>query len=130
MNESKHTPGQWIVTTRSGSAGGSTRAAVVTLTVEGKADTVHEVRERVSDCLNGCDGLNPAAYRDVLAALREALDYIGDSNGMCDLCGGGLPGEDGLDYMESCICFPVRSAIARATGGARDSGNLCPECDA
>lgn len=59
-----------------------------------------------------------AAAPDLLAALRVALDYMGDSGGVCLLCAGG--GEGGsLPYHPSCPCLPVREAIARAEGVAQ-----------
>ena len=31
---------------------------------------------RIVACVNGCAGLNPAAYREVVEALREAIEWL------------------------------------------------------
>lgn len=33
-------------------------------------------RKRMIACINGCAGLNPAAYRDCVKALQAALPYV------------------------------------------------------
>ena len=42
-----------------------------------------ELAARIKACINGCTGLNPAAYRDVVEALQHALLIFGTpSNGV------------------------------------------------
>ena len=49
----------------------------------------------------------------LLAACKGALEYMGDDNGECALCGGG---RSGLPYHHHCSCKPLRAAIALAEG--------------
>jgi len=51
-------------------------------------------------------------HSELLEALKGALDYMGDSDGECALCGGN---GTTLEYHKQCSCYPVRAAIAKAT---------------
>jgi len=88
MKESKHTMGPWRVGT-----GTVTRMDCETKTVCGQGIVIAEapayiqeerpVRDanaaRIVACVNACEGLNPAAIPDLLAAAEEALALHGDS---------------------------------------------------
>jgi hypothetical protein len=55
---------------------------------------------RIVACVNGCEGLNPAAYREVLDALEGILDILPDS----------IMGDHSTAY------YAARTAIANAKG--------------
>lgn len=43
---------------------------------EGGVFDVMANRKRASHCVNGCAGLNPEAYREVIEALKQAREII------------------------------------------------------
>lgn len=53
------------------------------------------------------------ASPELIEACEVALDYIGDDEGVCTVCGGG---EAGLDYHKECPCKKIRKALAKAKG--------------
>ena len=126
MSESKHTPGPTTKQTHVGcwDKNGTKLCGKYVIHAEGPwmihANRDGTIRltvdvdefERIVACVNGCDGLNPAAYRDVVAALDEAERVIRfaaqESQGRvkAEIVGGWIHHAD-----------LARSAIARATGG-------------
>ena len=90
MSESKHTPGPTTKQTHVGcwDKNGTKLCGKYVIHAEGPwmihANRDGTIRltvdvdefERIVACVNGCDGLNPAAYRDVVAALDEYLGMI------------------------------------------------------
>ena len=45
-------------------------------------------------------------------ALEGALEYIGDADGECLVCGGeSMDGSIGLPYHDECPCRKIRQAI-------------------
>ena len=100
MSESKHTPGPWARV-----YGGieSATSAVFVCAPPNMNDADHIVA-----CVNGCDGLNPAAYRDVVAVLQKVADF-GENTGVLTIGHTAALAELGRN---------ARSALAAATGGS------------
>ena len=57
-----------------------------------------------------------------LSALQKNLEYIGDDNGSCPVCGGDVddPDGNGLPYLGSCPCFLTRKALKMIKEGSTD----------
>lgn len=70
-NDTKHTPTPWKVAVVSGAAGGFDGRAYVNLRIEGRADTVEEVRALVDHAVN-----NHARLTRENEALRGALEDV------------------------------------------------------
>jgi len=87
--DAKHTPEPWHVATNPGGPddqpafpsvrdnSGLKHGQDIVCMPLGDSDTVKANAERIVACVNGCEGLNPAAYREVLAALEDLLSSYG-----------------------------------------------------
>ena len=78
---------------------------------------------RVRACVNGCAGLNPAAYREVVEALKILIDRqvqrnsnaVHPSQMFCHTCGSN---SKKTVHAKGCPVEVAEQALARAQGSA------------
>lgn len=85
---SKHTPGPWIVedVSEDGLAVFSETGPIVAQCHRPDASDHAANAERIIACVNGCEGLNPEAFGDLLEALKHIVDAASERDyGLSDL---------------------------------------------
>ena len=111
----KHTPGPWAIEE-------SKRGAILYIKARdgqvaqtyGEGDfyrTQYPNARRIVGCVNGCEGINPDAVPELLAALTNIRDTVES----CYVAGGWVPLD--TEEMES-IAAMSNAAIAKAEGEA------------
>ena len=80
----KHTPGTWSYWPKCLRDGGMITQdgtgvhVAVPVLYPHTPETTEANAARIVECVNGCEGLNPAAYREVLAALESIVELLGE----------------------------------------------------
>jgi hypothetical protein len=87
--ESKHTPGPWHI-----GGTGSVFNADATVRVARETSTPEDA-ERIVACVNGCEGIDPEAVKDMYAALGAVYDADEDYIGMRQTVRAALDKADG-----------------------------------
>ena len=81
-NMERIAPTPWAADTRFGESRiADARGAVVATCCWGTTERSSLLRDHIPACVNGCKGLNPYAYQEVLGALEELLDVWGKMPG-------------------------------------------------
>lgn len=82
MSTAKHTPGEWAIDPDSDSEtiaicnGDGEHVCILQIDTDYPAQVAEANAARIVACKNGCEGINPAAVKDMWEACNVALDEI------------------------------------------------------
>lgn len=103
MIEARHTPGKWRA------EGGHVLASLDddrwSTVFVADCGPLHDNAERIAECVNGCDGIDPAAVPDLLRVLQRFVTV-------------NRTGGYEFDSNEPKLFTDIEDAIRRATGEA------------